>query len=176
MNVFVIGCLHFGHENMARWRGFRSSEEHDNHLIEQWNKTVNKRSKVFILGDVTMESSDHYYKLGKLLGNKHVILGNHDKATDVPKLLQYCMKVSGPQKYKQMWLTHIPVHPIEFDYRIKLNIHAHIHHLDLNDPRYFHADAARLDFKPISIETIINNYLPQCQETLTPERKTTVKE
>ena len=149
MSVFAIGCLHLGHENMAKFRGFSGSRDHDEYLVKQWNKVVSKRDKVFILGDVTMEKHDQYWMLGDLNGYKHVILGNHDRPQDVLSLLRHADKVSGPFKYKkETWLTHIPVHPIEFEYRVKLNIHAHIHELDLNDSRYLNVDAKRLDFKP----------------------------
>lgn len=161
MNVFVIGCLHLGHENMAKSRGFSCADEHDEYLIKQWNSVVDKRSKVFILGDVTMEKAAPYEKLTRLLGYKHVILGNHDRATDIDKLKGVVGKISGPVNYRGIWLTHIPVHPIEFEYRIRLNIHAHIHEVDLNDPRYFNVDAKRLDFKPLRLETIINNHKQQ---------------
>lgn len=163
MATYFIGCLHLGHENMAKHRGFSCAEDHDMVLIDKWNDVVNKKDKVFILGDVTMESSKHYYKLDALKGFKHVILGNHDKPQDVPELLKYVGKVSGPQRYKKdYWLSHIPVHPIEFSYRIDANIHAHIHEVDLKDPRYIKVDASHLKYRPIlfeEIETKINGKL-----------------
>lgn len=156
MSTFFIGCLHLGHENMAKHRGFADSEDHDLNLIEQWNKVITKRDKVFILGDVSMESSKPYHLLDQLQGYKHVVLGNHDDPKDVRKLLEYVDKVSGPFRYKkEYWLSHIPVHPIEFDYRIRVNIHAHIHELELNDKRYFKVDAKHLKYKPISFDEIV---------------------
>jgi calcineurin-like phosphoesterase family protein len=35
--------------------------------------------------------------------------------------------ISGIVQYKGIFLTHCPVHPMEMDYRIKKNIHGHIH-------------------------------------------------
>lgn len=155
MSVFVIGCLHLGHENMAIHRGFSGSVDHDEYLVKQWNNVICKRHKVFVLGDVSMEKEQSYETLKRLNGYKHVILGNHDLPQDVPKLLTYVDKVSGPFKYrKEYWLTHIPVHPIEFEYRVRMNIHAHIHEVDLKDPRYFNVDAHRLSYKPINFDEI----------------------
>jgi calcineurin-like phosphoesterase family protein len=106
MSVFIIGCLHLGHEKMAIRRGFLSSSDHDNYLIKQWNKVISKRHKVFILGDVSMEKDQPYELLKELNGYKHVILGNHDLPQDVPKLLNYVDKISGPFKYQnEYWLT-----------------------------------------------------------------------
>jgi len=36
--VLFEGDLHLGHVNMAKWRGFSSVEEHDEYIIDQWNK------------------------------------------------------------------------------------------------------------------------------------------
>ena len=38
--VFVISDLHLSHKNMAIKRGFKDETEHDNFIIEQWNKVV----------------------------------------------------------------------------------------------------------------------------------------
>ena len=125
--VFLIGCLHLGHENMATLhRGWPSSEEHDEHLIKCWNSVVHKRDTVYILGDVTMETSKHYYKLAQLNGVKRVVLGNHDLGRDVPELLKYVDSVSGMIHYKGFWLSHAPLHPQELTF-VKGNIHAHVH-------------------------------------------------
>jgi len=155
-NVFHIGCLHLGHSKCAEFRGFPSSEEHDENLIERWNSVVNKRAKVFIHGDISMENSRHYHLLDRLLGDKHVILGNHDRPQDVAKLLEHVDRVSGPIKYNGFWLTHIPVHPSEFEYRGLIgNIHAHIHDrkLDVND-QYFNVDAQEVNYFPMPFKTI----------------------
>lgn len=155
MSVFNIGCLHLGHENMAKHRGFRSSDDHDQCLITAWNRTVSKNDKVFIHGDVTMENSKHYWKLKELKGLKHVILGNHDRCQDIKSLLEHVDFVSGPLRYKKdYWLTHIPVNPIEFEYRIKKNIHAHIHDLIISDERYLNVDAKLLNYIPLSFDII----------------------
>lgn len=121
-----IADTHFGHENMARHRGFASAKEHDEFIVQQWNKTVHKRDVTYLLGDVTMEKSN-YDILDRLNGVKHVVLGNHDRRQDVKKLLEHVDSVAGMIKYKGIFLTHCPVHPMEMDYRIKHNIHGHIH-------------------------------------------------
>lgn len=168
--VFFIGCLHLGHENIAiKHRGWNNSEDHDNNLISSWNKVVNKKDLVYILGDVTMETSEHYYKLGKLNGRKKVILGNHDKGKDIPELLRYVETVAGMERYKECWLTHCPVHPQELTYRVKYNIHAHIHSQKLNETlllnsqnwttnlksRYFNVDAHEIGYTPILFDDIL---------------------
>ena len=174
-NVRFVGCLHLGDDSLVKKiRGFDSSEEHDEHLIEQWNSVVSKRDKVFILGDITMESPNHYHKLSRLKGSKHVILGNHDLAKDVPKLLEYVDTVSGMVLYKGFWLTHAPVHPQELNF-VRGNIHAHIHHMKIapskievnywdeiktieseSNKGYYNVDAHMIDYKPKTINELLN--------------------
>lgn len=125
--VRFIADLHLGHENMAKKRGFSSAEEHDEHIVKMWNSAVNKRDITYILGDVTMERNHSYPLLKRLNGMKKVVLGNHDKPGHVPELLTYVQSVSALEKYKGVWLSHCPVHPMELDYRVKRNIHGHIH-------------------------------------------------
>jgi|TARA_R110000822_G_scaffold152112_5_gene291314 calcineurin-like phosphoesterase family protein len=126
--VRFIADLHFNHENCAFHRGFRNADEMNNHIIKQWNKVVHKRDVTYILGDVTMEKSKGYELLDRLNGLKHVVLGNHDRRQDVPKLLKYVASVGGAIKYKsQYMLTHIPIHLGELKYRFNINIHGHVH-------------------------------------------------
>jgi calcineurin-like phosphoesterase family protein len=124
--VRFIADLHFGHENMAKHRGFASAAEQDEYIVAQWNKTVHKRDITYILGDVTMEKAN-YDILDRLNGMKRVVLGNHDKQEDTAKLMPHVNSVAGMVQYKGIFLTHCPIHPMELDYRVRYNIHGHIH-------------------------------------------------
>lgn len=169
-----IGCLHLGHEAVARWRGFEDSNEQDDYLISQWNKVVDTKDLVYILGDVTMNTSEHYYKLDLLKGRKIVVLGNHDNPRDVKELLNYVETVAGMIDYKGFCLTHCPIHPSEIHF-YRGNIHAHIHHKNklehfftsssyLDDDavmlstagKYHNVDAKMVDFTPKTIEQLLH--------------------
>lgn len=161
--IRFIGCLHLGHENMAKRRGFSSAEEHDEYLIEQWNSVVRKHDTVWILGDVTMEKAHPYPLLNRLRGIKKVVLGNHDRPGHVPELLKYVNSVSGLVRHNGFWLTHCPVHPFEMSYgKIRGNIHAHIHGAvltpfeDYPDAKYYNVDAHRIGYKPKTIDELIS--------------------
>jgi calcineurin-like phosphoesterase family protein len=123
---------------MAIKRGFSSFEEHDEHIILEWNKVVNKKDVTYILGDITMEKVGPYPLLDRLKGNKHVILGNHDMRQHTKELAKYVNSICSVENYKGViFLTHIPVHPIELGYRVKLNIHGHLHdNIIQGDDRY----------------------------------------
>ena len=155
--VRFIADLHLSHRNMAIRRGFATIEEHDAHIIAQWNSVVHKRDVVYILGDVTMEKAAPYHLLDQLNGTKHVVLGNHDRRQDVGKLLEHVASVSGMVQYKGIILTHCPIHPAELKYRFPRNIHGHIHvkqvmrpHCDteIPDERYICVSCERVDYKP----------------------------
>jgi calcineurin-like phosphoesterase family protein len=170
MSVFFIGCLHFGHKWMATHRGFQDEFYHDEHIIEQWNKVINKKDLVWILGDVTMEDPKHYYRLDALNGRKKAVLGNHDLPQDTRELLKYVETVAGMVDYKGYILTHCPVHPNEMSF-CRGNIHAHIHENLLEEcivsdrygdsglksetlAKYFNVDAHRIGYTPLSMDEI----------------------
>jgi calcineurin-like phosphoesterase family protein len=161
--VRFIADLHFGHVNMAIKRGFSTVEEHDEHIITQWNSVVNKRDVTYILGDITMEKKSSYPLLGRLNGVKHVVLGNHDRRQDVPHLLQHVENVAGMVQYKGIMLTHVPIHPMELEYRFNKNIHGHIHDKvvmkmldgwEVIDERYFCVSCEQVDYKPKTLEEL----------------------
>ncbi len=165
--VRFISDLHFGHNWMATHRGFHDVFYHDDHIIDQWNSVVNKRDLVYILGDITMESSDHYYRLDALNGRKKVVLGNHDDPRHIPELLKYVEEVSGMVKYKGIWLTHCPVHERELEFRVSRNIHGHIHEHNIMrevsyiegdvlepDTRYINVSCEQIDYKPKTLQEL----------------------
>ena len=162
--VRFIADLHLGHTNLAIHRGFSTVEEHDEYVIEKYNSVVHKRDVTYILGDITMENSKSYHLLDRLNGIKHVVLGNHDRRQDVKKLLEHVDSVTGAIKYKGIFLTHIPVHPMELDYRVKRNIHGHIHEkrvmkkrfgiFPIIDDRYVCVSCEQVDYIPKTLEEL----------------------
>jgi calcineurin-like phosphoesterase family protein len=166
-NVRFIADLHLGHEWMATHRGFNTVEEHDNHIIKCWNSVVSKRDTVFLVGDITMESSEHYYKLDYLNGIKKVILGNHDKPQHIPELLKHVTSVAGMVRYKGIWLTHCPVHEHEFEFRVSRNIHGHIHeHNIMREVSYIEGDILEPDTRYTNVSCEQIDYTPKTLKEL----------
>ena len=152
--VRVISDLHLSHLNMAIKRGFKTSEQHDQHIIDQWNSVVKKRDVTWILGDITMEKSSPYYLLDRLNGIKNVVLGNHDRPKDVTKLLNHVNKVCSSYRRGKTMFTHIPIHPCELD-RFPINVHGHLHEKHILDDRYVNVSCEVIDYTPVEI----NSYL-----------------
>ena len=83
MNLY-ISDLHFGHKNVILFehRPFSDVDTMDHCLIQLWNSRVSADDDVYIVGDFCYRSGrtpDWY--LRQLKGHKHLIIGNHDKAT-----------------------------------------------------------------------------------------------
>lgn len=80
--LFFTSDLHFWHSNIIGFCGrpFIDLKEMHYKIIDNWNETVEHDDHIFILGDFMMSSSVEHSKelLGRLMGYKHLILGNHD--------------------------------------------------------------------------------------------------
>ena len=157
MSAYFISDLHLGHKNVLKFSPSRQGaciEEHDEILIDKWNTIVSKRDTCYVLGDVAW-TRIALQKASRLKGNKHLITGNHD----LFRLEEYAVyfKVRpGILKYKGMWLSHAPIHPLEL--RGKLNVHGHVHTETVPDSRYLNVCVEALNGYPISLEEINEKY------------------
>lgn len=82
MSTYFIADTHFGHRNVLAYdnRKFKTIEEHDNTLIQNWNNTVGLDDDIFVLGDISWYNVTKTIEIMKSLnGVKHLIVGNHDK-------------------------------------------------------------------------------------------------
>jgi calcineurin-like phosphoesterase family protein len=81
--VWFTADLHFGHPNIIEHsnRPFADATEMDAYWLEKWNDTVDKKDRIYILGDFYWKNKNACKDLlNKLKGNKYCILGNHDSA------------------------------------------------------------------------------------------------
>ncbi len=83
--VFVASDLHFDHENIIRFcdRPFRSAREMNRAMLDNWNRAVSDKDRVYYLGDLTYGRGRRPidFWLSKLNGEIRFIRGNHD--TDI---------------------------------------------------------------------------------------------
>lgn len=152
-NVYFIGDCHFGHKNILKYRPqFKTIEEHDNTIIENWNSTV-KKSKypVWVLGDFMMKNPKYDFKklLSSLHGDIRIITGNHCELSNYPiKMLRRSLVA-----HYKCWLSHAPIHPDEMRNRL-MNIHGHVHFKTIDSDKYFNACVENINYKPISLAEI----------------------
>lgn len=167
--VRFISDYHFGHEYVAKLRGFSNALEMNEHIVQQHNKVVHKKDLTYILGDISMEDSRWYHLLDQMKGRKIAILGNHDDPRDIPELLKYVDRVGAMVRYKGIFLTHCPIHPQELEYRVSKNIHGHTHEYLVTeeimpntrdtgggtpDKRYYNVCCEKVDYKPKTLEEL----------------------
>lgn len=77
-----IADLHFGHQSVINFdnRPFDNVKEMDRVLIDSWNRRVTKEDQVYIVGDFAYRNEKTFsWYLKRLAGEKHLIVGNHDK-------------------------------------------------------------------------------------------------
>lgn len=78
--IFFTSDLHFGHQNIIRFcnRPWKTTDEMEEALIENWNSVVTDDDIVFDLGDFAFAPNSKWKEiLGELNGQHHLIVGNH---------------------------------------------------------------------------------------------------
>lgn len=155
--VLFAADMHFGHDRLATNRRGMDPTYHNELIIDNWNKAVSKKDLVIMVGDLTFEAPELIpVYLSRLHGNKILVAGNHDNAECCDMARKLGIRVYGCMKYKGFFVTHIPIHPMEFSFspKIRGNIHGHIHDRVINDPRYFNVSMDRIGYTPILFEDI----------------------
>jgi len=79
-DIWLTSDTHFNHDRSFLWqpRGFNSIQEHDEVIIENWNKIVKPNDIVFHLGDVMLGDIEYGMNCFKQLnGHINIIRGNH---------------------------------------------------------------------------------------------------
>lgn len=80
-DIHFTSDLHFGHKNIIRFcnRPWKTTEEMDEGLIQNWNSMVKEDDIVFDLGDFAFATNGRWKDiLSRLNGKHYLILGNHD--------------------------------------------------------------------------------------------------
>lgn len=164
--IFYIGDTHFGHSNILKFsrNEFIDSdksreqcvEDMNNALVDAWNSRVNKKDVVWHLGDVAFGANNLQY-LSQCNGIKYLVMGNHD-TYNIKFYQQYFSKIRGMCFCKDRVMSHMPVHPRQIGYRVKYNIHGHIHAKEqrINDSRYLCANVDTLPtYAPVTFEELL---------------------
>ena len=162
-NTFFASDTHLGHKNILVFRhggdqGARirphwdAIEEHDEALIENWNRVVRPQDKVYHLGDCVINRK-FLPLLGRLNGNKRLVRGNHD-IFPITEYLKYFGEVYGVRVLEDMILSHIPLNKECITARFQTNVHGHLHSNVIKDPMYLCVSMEQINFTPISIEDV----------------------
>ena len=156
--IFVISDTHFMHENIIRYcsRPFKDALEMDEHMISTWNACVTPQDIIYHLGDVYMGDEKRADALlSRLNGHKRLIVGNHDDIRS-PVIMKHFKKIMMWRMFPdyRIVLTHVPIHPSGLEFKVKYNVHGHIHEKEVGDTRYFNASVERIGYAPIPLTDI----------------------
>lgn len=171
--VFFISDTHFGHANALTFkradgsplRDFKSVEEMDETMIDNWNRVVRPVDKVYHLGDVAINQKALPNILPRLNGKKRLVRGNHDvfKSKEYFKYFDeiYGVRVFGKEGFI---CSHIPIHTESLS-RWKANVHGHLHsnkviyddplEIYMEDERYINVSVEQINYTPIELEQIM---------------------
>lgn len=153
--TFFIADTHFGHINALEFRSqFDTIEQHDEHIIDRWNRTVRPQDIVYHLGDVVMNRRC-IPTVGRLNGHKRLVRGNHD-LFNLKDWLPYFENVMGVRVFEKHGFvcSHIPLHP-ESVKRWGFNVHGHLHSNALEDPHYLCVSCEQVDYTPVALPDIL---------------------
>lgn len=91
------------HARVAELRGFSSTDEMNDTLIQKWNARVTPKDTVYILGDFCISSyvSSWQFHLKCLHDQKHLVKGNHDSHRLLKKLAPFNL-FQSVQPYKEI--------------------------------------------------------------------------
>ncbi len=156
--TFFIADPHYGDERIRRYenRPFRNSEEMDCRMICNWNRIVSDPDSVYILGDFGADGYEAEL-LAKLKGHKYLIKGNHDlKSNNEYRKAGFDEVYDQPIIIDGFWiLSHDALYVnTNMPYA---NIFGHVHNSPIvkdYSKQHFYVSVERLDYTPISFESI----------------------
>jgi calcineurin-like phosphoesterase family protein len=153
---FHAADLHFGQSNVCKYRThFSSVQEHDTVIFENILRQLNKRSTLYLHGDICFsEESLKYIEQFRETGATVILIGgNH--CTDKIPLKRLCEVYSAVYFYQNKYgftLSHMPLHPEHL--RGKLNVHGHLHDKVIDDPRYLNVSLEQTNYHALSLDHI----------------------
>lgn len=183
-NIYFISDLHFGHDKAFLYepRGFKSIKEHDEAIIERWNKVVGKDDIVYVLGDLCLggeEGTKHIKeKIDRLNGMITIVTGNHDSP---PRIEEYCkcknvVSVCDGLKIKygdrKFFLSHYPAITagLEADPKTcEISLHGHLHTKNVfyeDRPNMYNVCCNAHNCTPVHIDTILEDFNKKVNECI----------
>lgn len=114
-STFFTSDSHFAHKRIIEYskRPFSCLAEHDEILVDNWNRDVKPGDTVYFLGDFAYGNKDYARSIrNRLNGNIHFIKGNHDATA---------------HQIRQSFIWFKDVHEItvNFDQKVWLSHYAH---------------------------------------------------
>jgi calcineurin-like phosphoesterase family protein len=179
--IYFISDTHFNHDREFVYgpRGFESIGEMNEALIKNWNETVTDEDDIYVLGDFFLGTNEEFIHetLMKLNGQIHLIYGNHDTPKKIELYENTCKNIkcegyATKIKYKkrEFYLSHYPTLTASLEQdpnRAVINLFGHTHSKEKfyeDRPYMYNVAADAHDNRPVSIDTIINDFNEKIKE------------
>lgn len=172
-NIWVTSDLHLMHSKSFLWqpRGFSSTEEMCEAIVERWNSVVDKGDIVYNLGDIALSDTDAAIPyLQRLNGYQVWLRGNHDTENRVKKVLEACPNIhllgTPDTSYATVikfgkwhfYLSHYPTYTCNHEpWRKVANLCGHSHTPDKWtdwDKMCYHVEMDAHNCYPVNLEEI----------------------
>ena len=170
--IYFTSDTHFCHNKDFCYepRGFKTIEEMNEKIFNNWNSIVTDEDDIYHLGDVMLnDDTQGMMYLENLKGKIHIIRGNHDTDTRVEKYKQLNNVVEITYatiiKYGKthLYLCHYPTLTANYDddkpwHKNLVNLFGHTHQQENfynNNPYMYHVGVDSHNGKPIEIEEIL---------------------
>ena len=181
--IFASSDLHFGHDREFLWgpRGFRSSIEHDEAIIANWNSVVEPEDIVYVLGDLMLGDNEYGKScVERLNGTIRLIRGNHDSDR---RWLEVYPTISNVEligwadmihyrKY-HFYLSHFPTNTANIEaeslHQCTLNLFGHTHSKDKfyeDRPYMYNVALDANNNTPVLLDDIIIQMKAKVQECI----------
>ena len=162
-------------------RGFISSEEHDEVVIEKWNTMIDNDDDVYVLGDLMLGDNEHGLNcLCQLNGKIHIIFGNHDTDTrkelykTLPNVVEVCGWATLIKYHKyHFYLSHFPTNTGNLEkeslHQMTLNLFGHTHqktNFYEDRPYMYHVGLDSHNCYPVYLDEVIEDMKNKVQECI----------
>ena len=170
--IYFTSDTHFCHNKDFCYepRGFKTIEEMNEKIFNNWNSIVTDEDDVYHLGDVMLNDDiQGMMYLKNLKGKIHIIRGNHDTDTRVEryKQLNNVVEITYATIIKygkvHLYLCHYPTLTANYDddkpwHKNLVNLFGHTHQQENfynNNPYMYHVGVDSHNCEPIEIEEIL---------------------
>lgn len=177
---YYISDLHIGHTNALAFdaRPFKTIEENDETIKNNWNSVVDLDDDIYLLGDISWYGSTktlEYYS--QLNGRIHLIKGNHDNKILKNKDLQnlFVEIVDYKELYlnpkESIILCHYPIPCFKNHYYGWYHLYGHVHTGFENNmmqrTKYEMENLYNTPCKMYNVGAMLLNYTPRTLEEIT---------
>jgi calcineurin-like phosphoesterase family protein len=160
-----ISDTHFSHSNIISYceRPFPNTYEMNRHMIARWNSAVEDDDEVWHLGDVGFGKNEAIADIvRKLKGQKHLILGNHDRYKPKAYLEMGFLSVQEEKFIKEgryrLYMRHRP--PAKTDIwplGVSRYLHGHIHNKSLTGfKNVINCSVEVIDYTPSTLPELLS--------------------